>query len=163
MAMNPDDEMPQYLPTEADEARLGAAAAELRGHTEDRWVEIADAMLINVLRRQRPSHPIRATSPGRDFHVSEQVLVTALHHALDSVAHCEVTGIHIQADRDAYVGVTIVVTAEIPHPLIPLADDLRDLARERLEEILGAPPPDVSVEAMHVHVGDVTKGDPKRQ
>ncbi len=144
-------------------ARLQSAAAELRDYTEERWVEIADQMLKNVLRRQRPSHPILATSASGRFHVSEQVLMTSLQRALDSVPYCEVTGIQIHADGNVYTGITIVLTAQIPTPLIPLADQIRAIARARLEEILGAPPPEVTVKAMHVHIEDVTKGDPKLQ
>lgn len=163
MAMNPRDDAPQDKLTEADEARLRLAAAELRDHSDERWVEIADRMLISVLRRQRPSHPIRAESRSGGFHVSEQVLVTTLQHVLDHVAHCEITDIHIHADRDIYTGVTILMRAQYPYPLIPLADQVRDIAHQTLADILSAPPQHVTVEAMHVHIEDVTKNDPKRQ
>lgn len=155
------DDMNPYTLTPADEAPLDAAAGQLRVHAEERWVEIADDMLLSILRHRRPSHPIRASSWSGDFHVSEQVLVTALQRALDPVPQCEVTEIHIHADRDVYTGVTIVVTAQYPYPLIPLADQLRDLGQVRLEEILGSSAPDVSVVAMHVHVNDIHRGDPR--
>lgn len=162
MAMNPGDEMTQDLHSGADQAWLRLATTQLREHVEDRWVEIADRMLMNVLGHQRPSHPIRAKSLAGDFHVSEQVLVTALRHALDPVAHCEVTAIHVYADRDIYTGVTIVVTVQVPHPVIALADDVRRIAYEQLEQILGTSTPRLTVETMHVHVDDVSRGDPKR-
>ncbi len=161
MAMNPVHDVPQQAPSVAGEARLLAAVSELRDHTDERWVEIADDMLVNILRRSRPSHPVRAETPGGEFHVSELVLITALRHALDPIARCEITDIHIHSERGSYTGITIVATAQIPHPLIPMADRIRDIAQDRLRKILGTPVPHVTVEAMHVHFGDVTKDNPK--
>lgn len=158
--MNSDDINPPTLTT-ADEAILDTAAGELREHVEERWVEIADDMLLSILRRRRPSHPIRATDSAGHFHVSEQVLVTSLQRELDQVPRCEVTEIHVHADRDIYTGVTIVATAQYPDPLIPLADQLRLLARARLDRILGESVPEVSLNVMHVHLNDISKDDPK--
>ncbi|MEP6528150.1 MAG: hypothetical protein ABJA86_13425 [Nocardioidaceae bacterium] len=147
----------------ANEAILHTVATELRGHTDDRWVAISDDVLSRVMCISRPSHPVRAQAPrGGYFHVSEQVLVASLQHALDEVPHCEVTHIQIQADGETYTGVTIIVTAQYRVPLISLADQIRGLASGRLTDILGPVTPEVTVSAMHVHIEDVTPGDPKR-
>jgi hypothetical protein len=162
MAMNSDD-LAAASRGAANEAFLDTAATELRGHTDDRWVEIAGDVLARVMCISRPSHPLRAQSArGHGFHVSEQVLVASLQRALDEVPHCEVTHIQIQADGETYSGVTIIVTAQYRVPLISLADQIRDLASGPLTDILGPVTHEVTASAMHVHIEDVTHGDPKR-
>ena len=159
MAMNSDNGSPAE--TAGDELRLGTAATALRDHTDDRFVEVAGDMLRQLATISRPSHPILARTPVGSFRISEQVLASTLQRTLDVVPHCEVTEIRIKADRDRYTGVTLMIVAEYPHPLIPLADHLRDLAVAHLRTMLGAVVPRVTTSAMHVHVEDVSETDPK--
>jgi hypothetical protein len=161
MAMNSED-LSAASREAANEAILHTAATELRGHTDHRWVEISGDVLSRVMCVSRPSHPLRAQAPGGEFHVSEQVLVAALQHALDEVPNCEVTHIQIQADGETYAGVTIIATAQYRVPLISLADQIREVASRPLSDILGPITPEVTMSAMHVHIEDVTPGDPKR-
>ncbi len=161
MAMIPDTVGSAHDAEAAQATVLAGAAAALRNHTDDRWVEVSGDILTRVMRTWRASHPVSAHGPGGTFHVSENVLRAALQRALDPVPHCEVVDIHVRANGADYTGVTIVVTAKYPHPLIPMADTLRDLAQTCLVEILGPVVPPVTVSAMHVHIGDVTPHDPK--
>lgn len=158
MAMNPEAPPTVEVPS----AVLTSATAALRAHTDGRWVEVSRGMLSGILSRSRSSYPVRAQAPMGPFSVSEHVLVMSLQCELDSIPRCEVTGIQIDASGDTYTGVTIVVTAQYPDPLIPLADRLRDAAQRRLREVLGAVIPEVTVSAMHVHVADISRTDPKR-
>jgi len=162
MAMTPDE---GTSPGHAE--RVGPsdlAAGFLRGHTDDRWMEVADDVLQSVLTASRPSFPVEARSTaGGAFKVSEQVLVASILGALDSLPRSEVMHIQVHSEDDSYVGLTIVIAAQYPDRLIPLADRVRLTAQHCLREILGDAIPEVTVSTMRVHVGDVTKGDPKRR
>lgn len=160
MEMNSAD-FTSHVGGEVGETSLRVASGALRGHTEDRWVEVAGDMLTRVMSVSRVSHPIRARSVSGSFYVSEQVLSASLQRALDVIPLCEVTGIQVQADADTYTGLTIRLAVQYPYPLIPIADQVRAMARQQLAEILGPVSPVVTVSTMHVHVDDVTTGDPK--
>jgi len=58
--------------------------------------------------------------------------------------------------------VTIVVTARYGYSLIDIGDAIRFAADEVIAEVLGDARPRVTVTDMHVHVNDITRGDPKR-
>ncbi len=140
---------------------VAAAATALRDLTDHRWVEVADTMLAKVLRRQRTSHAVGARNRTGAYHVSENVLRMSLQRAIDPVPHCELVDIRFDLARDVYLGVLLIVRVQYPLPIIALADQIREQACAGLTRILGAVQPPVTVSAMHVHVDDVTVGDPK--
>ncbi len=159
MAMNhPGDDSGSTM--SAEDLDLVIATQALRVHTDERWVEIRDSMLAEVISRSRASHSLRGGGGPDGFHVSEQVLTAYVLDALDPIPHIEVDAIRIHADQDRYTGITILVTAQHGLPLLPAADAIRHAAQKRLIQVLGASTPQISVETMHVHVEDVTPGDP---
>lgn len=161
MAMSQHDDRTSAAGPEAD-ALLRAAAADLRSHVEPRWVEIADAITSRALRASRPSPPVLATAPSGPVLVAEQVVVAYLRDSVDPVPGCEVVNIQLQVEQERCTGVVIVLAAQFGEPLIPLADEVRRRAELRLAEVLGPTVPPITVTQMHVHVADVTPGDPKQ-
>ena len=160
MAMTPDAGGPGAESMSAEQRDLDVAAQALRDHTDERWVEIADSMLAGVLATTPPSHPLRGQLGSEAFYVSEQVLTNYLLDAIDTVPDVEVDAIQIHADQDRYTGVTILITARHGLALLPVADSIREAAQARLLEVRGQSVPQISVSPMHVHVEDVTPGDP---
>lgn len=161
MAMNSEHpESPAFVDAET-EATLSAAAAALRDHIDHRWVEVADAITSRALTASRPSWPVRAQAPGGPLQVAEQVLVAYLRDSIDPIADCEVVNIQVETDGDHCTGVVIAAAVRYGTELIPLADRVRQVAECRLEELLGSVVPPVTVSMIHVHVSDVTRGDPK--
>lgn len=144
------------------EAKLRAATAALRDHINTRWVEIADAVVSRALTASRPSWPVRAQASGGPLQIAEQVLVAYLCDSIDPIADCEVINIQIETDGgDRCTGVVIALATRYGTALIPLADRVRQVAERRLQELLGPVQPPVTVSMMHVHVADVSRGDPK--
>jgi len=141
-------------------AVLRTAAADLRSYVEPRWVEVADAITSRALRASRPSPPVRAQAPSGPVRVAEQVVVAHLRNSLNPVAGCEVHNIRLEVREERCTGVVIVVAVQFGKRLIPLADDLRNRAERRLAEVLGQDMVPVTVTQMHVHIADVTPGDP---
>lgn len=155
-----------------DQAVLRSAADAMREHVDDRWVEVADLVLARAIAATRPSRPVLARASSGAFHVAEQVLVSSLRASIDRLEDCEVVDIDIQtrppgrAGADDWAGevctgVLIALAVRYGTVLIPLADQVRRLASERIDRVLGHVVPSVDVSAMHVHVADVTRGDPK--
>lgn len=161
--MTPDDHVgdePAVSPQE--QVMLDGARDVLVEHLDARWVEISDRVLATALTATRRSSPVRAQAPGGPVQVSEQVLVAYLRAAVDAAdpdgvlaeARIDVEGV------DAYAGVTILLVTRYGQPIIPIADRVRAAAYDSLTELLGPVVPAVDVRTMHVHVSDVTTGDP---
>ncbi len=162
MAMSSNRELTPPDATDGDSGRMVAAIAQLRQHTDQRWVEIESDILAHVQSVSRPSHPLRALSTRGAYAVSEQVLTSYLRAALDHAPDCEVSAIRIHADGDVCTAVTIVMTARYGRSLLDLADTIRIAADDVIAKVLGETRPRVTVTDMHVHVNDITRGDPKR-
>lgn len=161
MAMNPDSDPTRHSAGSPGGERLDAATALIQHHTDERWVEIEDAMLQRVLAVSRPSHPVRGATHDAVFHVSEQVLTAAILSATDTVAACNVNAIRIHTEGDVCVGITVVVTGQYGYSLIAVADRVRDAAQGVLPTVLGETVPPVTVTDMRVHFDEVTATDPK--
>lgn len=160
MAMNRDTSTGPDTLASASPA-LDRAAEALRSYIEPRWVEIEASVLERVLRHHRASFPVQARSSSGTYRVSETVLIQSLQQALDPIPHCELEAVRIHLEEDTYRGVTLVIRAQYPHPLILLADQIRATAESCLLNILGPITPPVSIETMHVHIDDVTSSNPK--
>lgn len=139
---------------------LRSAASQLREHVDGRWVEIADAVVARALAASRPSWPVLAQAGGGPVRVTEQVLVTYLRDSLAAVDGCETVAISVRTDDEVCTGLVIAVAARYGTVLVPLADRVRTVAESTLARLLGPVSPPVTVEQMHVHVSDVTPGDP---
>lgn len=162
MAMSSHPEPTPRDASNGDTGTVDAAAAQLRQHTDERWVEVRSGVLAHVLAVSRPSHPLHALSSTGAYAVSEQVLTSYLRTALDRAPDCEVSAIRVHSDGDVCTGVTIVITARHDRSLLDLADSIRSAADDVITAVLGDARPRVTVTDMHVHVNDVTRGDPKR-
>jgi hypothetical protein len=161
--MTPGEPVPeQDQPTDLATADLLIALDAVRRHADDRWVEVSDRVLAAALTATRRSHPVRAQAPGGPVAVSEQVLIAYLRAALDdAVPGTAVRRISVTTTTDDAVDLVLVeLVARFELPLIPAADTLRDTTVEVLHELLGPVVPAVDVHLVHVHVGDVTPGDP---
>ena len=135
---------------------LEQATQSLRGHVDQRWVQISDRVLSRALRATRTSLPVRAQAATGPVHISEQVLITYLRDAISTVPHAKIQDVIITTEGiDIYTGVTITIWARYGAPLIPIADTIRDLANQRLTQLLGPIAPPVSVTTMAVHIKDV--------
>jgi len=162
MAMSSNRELTPPDATDGDTGMVDVALAQLRQHTDQRWVEIESDVLAHLLTVSRPSHPLSALSSAGPYAVSEQVLTSYLRGALDRAPDCEVSAIRIHADDGVCTGVTIVITARYGRSLLDVADTIRIAADGVIAEVLGDARPRVTVTDMHVHVSDITRGDPKR-
>ena len=139
---------------------LTEATQSLRDHVDQRWVEIADRVLTRALRATRTSLSVRAQAAGGPVHISEQVLIAHLRDAVCTVPDTRIQDVVITIEGlDTYVGVTITISARFGVPLISVADTIRNLANERLTQLLGPIAPPVTVTTMHIHVQDVLQDD----
>ena len=164
MAMTPDEASRPMIGADLPgEDVLAAAAADLRDRVDPRWVAISDRVLASALTATRRSRPLRAQAASGPVSVSEQVLIAHVRHALDGrVPGTAVAAIHVNIEgRDSFSGLIIEIVAEYGRPLLPLADRVHALAAAELVSVLGPLDPLVSVRATHVHVNDVTRGDPQ--
>ena len=146
-----------------EDALLAEAAQSLRARVDPRWVEISDRVLAKVLTATRRSHPVRAAARTGPVHVSEQVLIAYLRDAIDGqVPGSALANVHVEIEgRDTFAGVTIQVLVQYGRPILPIADRIHEIVAARLAELLGPLAPPVDVRATHVHVSDVTRGDPQ--
>ncbi len=153
----------------AVQARLREAADDLRAHVDERWVEVANVVLSRALTATRPSPPVRAQAPTGPVEIAEQVLVSYLRDSIDQLDDCEVVTIGIDTRPEHGIdgrgevctGVLVALAVRYQTVLIPLADRVREVAVSRLAQMLGPVEPAVSVSVVHVHIADVTRGDPK--
>lgn len=158
----------QVEPTEhsAGSQDVVRAAAELHALALPRAVEIADRVLRNALSSPRRSLPVRARAPYDFVRVSSQVITTVLREHLDShLAGAAVGRIGLDVSRaDVLEELTIELFVQYGTEIMLIADQVRLLAREALAGLLGsaeaAAGVDVAVTATHVHISDVTVGDP---
>lgn len=160
--MNPPDEMlSDYDGSELD-ALFHRAADELREETDRRWVEVAPAILKVALSASRRSLPVRAHAPSGPIHVSEQVIIAYVRDALDgALPGAAVASVSVQlADRDRFDGLFIELMVQYGLAILPIADHARALAATALAR-LGVESDRISISTSHVHVSDVTLGDPQ--
>lgn len=155
--------LPDGNPAEpaGDLAALGAAAEQLRGHVDQRWVEVADRVRSRAMFATRRSLPLLAQGRHGPVHVSEQVVVSAIHAAIDDIPAIAATAIIPTVDpQHRLTGIVLVVTVQHDYRVLPLADEVRNRTEAVLHEILGPVIPLVTVRDLHVHVGDVSTDDP---
>ena len=145
------------------ETPLARAASEIRRQANQRWVEIADRVTAAALSATRTSTPIRASAPGGRVWIAEQVLVAYLRQAVDDeVPDAAATAISVRvAGRETLDSVGIHLTVRYGTLLLPIADHARTVAARVLTDLLGPVDSEVDSRAMHVHIADVTRGDPK--
>lgn len=142
-------------------ATLADAAHSLRQHVDQRWVQIADGVLLKALSATRRSLPVRAHSDTGRITVSQQVIIAHVRDAVADIPAAAPTRVHVRADEGHHFsGLTVEVTVQYGHMVLDLADEIRARAETALRQLLGPARVPVTVTAMHVHVSDVTTDDP---
>lgn len=141
---------------------LDQAVAQLRSRVSPRSVEVADDVLRNALRSSRRSLPVRAHPPYDYVRVSDQVLITRLRHEIDQLSESFAVGAIVLdvEPRDRLRQVTIELFVAYGHVLVDVADRVREVAQGVLADLLHAPTTALEVLPAHVHVSDVTVGNP---
>ena len=143
---------------------VARATRQMRDHSHHRAVEIADDVLRNALRASRHSLPVRAHPPHDHVHVSDRVLVSTLRRRIDDALDTAAVGaVYLQVTpQEVLEELTVELVVRYGEVLLEVADRVRSIARSVLAEILGPPAARVGVEVTttHVHVSDVTVGDP---
>lgn len=143
---------------------LDLAVAQLRERPTELPVEVADRVLERALALPRPAQLVRATG-GHDFlRVSTVVLVDLLRQRLDrDLADAVVRRIRCWTSRDERLeGVTVDLVARYGSDLRALSARTHEVVDDVVRGALGG----AAVEGpdavrTHVHVSDVTLGDPR--
>jgi hypothetical protein len=145
---------------------LDEATRQLRSQSPPpRAVEIADRVLQRALRAPRPSQLVRGRGPASFLQVSSAVVVERLREHVDRHLDGAAVGrVLLDVGRDARLdALTVELLVRYGSDIVALGDRTRRLAAETLEDTLG-PPADgaetVTMAVSHVHVSDVTVGDP---
>ena len=142
---------------------LDLATAQLRARPLPRAVEIADAVLQRSLATPRPSVLVRGRPPYDFVRVSSTAITAVVRERIDArLAGAAVGRILLDVDRDQnLVAMTVELIVQFGADILALADQSRTHAGEALTGLLGPDTADVvPVAVKHVHVSDVTVGDP---
>lgn len=148
------------------EASLAAATAQLRARPVPRSVEIADEVLRRSLETPRPAVLVHGRGRFDFVKMSSTVITAVLQQRLDGgLSGAAVSRVLLDVDRDEHLrAATIELFVRFGTDILSQADLARELARSTLEELLGPEPgtaPTTEVVVGHVHVSDVTRGDPR--
>jgi uncharacterized alkaline shock family protein YloU len=144
---------------------LTRATDELRAQPLPRVVEIADSVLRAVRLAPRRSMPVRARPPHDFLRVSTVALTAVLRENIDSsLVGAAMNRVDLDVGRDDQLrAVAVEFIVRFGVDILELADRARVIVDATLTELLGpatAASPPVEVTVTHVHVTDVTVGDP---
>lgn len=145
------------------EQSLDLATEQLRDRPLPRSVEIADAVLRRSLATPRPSVLVRGRPPYAFVRVSSTAITAVVRERIDArLAGAAVGRILLDVDREQnLVAMTVELFVQFGVDILALADQSRTHAVEALTGLLGPETADVvPVAVNHVHVSDVTVGDP---
>jgi hypothetical protein len=157
--------VPEGVQLDRGEADLDVAAAQLRALPVPRVVEIADRVLERTLAAPRRAQLVRARPPHDHLEVSTLALTTLLRARLDeSLVDAAVGRVLLDVSRDGRLeALTVELVVRYGTDVLVTADAARVLAREVLSGALGhaeRSEDETVIELSHVHVSDVTVGDP---
>lgn len=142
---------------------LMLATEQLRARPLPRSVEIADAVLRRSLATPRPSVLVRGRPPYDFVRVSSVAITAVVRERIDArLVGAAVGRILLDVDREQdLVALTVELFAQFGTDILALADESRTHVRDALAGLLGPETADeVPVAVNHVHVSDVTVGDP---
>lgn len=158
------DPVPEGVQLSRGEADLVAAVHQLRAVPQPRAVEIADRVLSRTLAAPRRSMLVRARPPRDYLRVSTLAITAVLREDLDTRLDGAAVGrIVLDVNRDEELtALTIELYVQYGTVILTTADRARLLAGRALAGLLGDPAPtdEIVVTLSHVHVSDVTAGDP---
>jgi hypothetical protein len=144
-------------------ASLHAAREQLRDRSRQRSVEIADNVLRNALRSSRHSLPVKVAAPHDYVRISDQVIIILLRRAIDSALDGAAVGrINLKVDRNEKLHELVIeLFVQYGRVLLDVADQARSIADVVLARLLLAGSHvTVDVVTSHVHISDITVGDP---
>ena len=130
-----------------------------------RSVEIADRVLQRSLRAPRPAVLVRGRGEASYLSVSSVVLIERLRAHVDRHLEGGAVGrVLLDVARDGRLeSVTVELLVRYGSDILELGDSTRRLTAEALVDTLGVPADGsepVTMAVGHVHVSDVTVGDP---
>lgn len=159
--MSDDDVDQTDRATDEVDDRLGAAVRQLTGRAERRALEIGDSVLRHVMAAPRRSLPVRSRLP--DVFLSEHVVTDDLSRGLaQQLDTAAVRRISVITNRDLVIEqIAIELIGRYGTDLVAATEQARLAARDRLADLVGPAAPPAHVTVTHVHVGDVTVGDPR--
>lgn len=159
--MTPPDE--HETPTASAAARdaLDAATAQLRDQPAALPVQVADRVLERALAAPRMADLCRARPPHDHLRVSTVALTALLRHRLDSrLEHAAMRRVVFETSREEQLeSLTLELIVQYGHDIRATAREARALVDAVLAETVGELPAS-AVTVQHVHVSDVTVGDP---
>ncbi len=146
-------------------AHLDRATRALTDRGRARALAISPDVLAHVMTRPRRSLPVRARSPHDRVHVSEQVLVVVLSRVVaEHAPGLAVARMIVTSTSDERLDrVVVELIAQYGTDLVAATVRAHQVITTALRELVG--PADDGVEVTivptHLHVGDVTVGDPQ--
>lgn len=152
-------------PTSVRSVPVERATRALADRGRARALEVSADVLAHVMARPRRSMPVLARAPHRRVHLSEQVVVAVVTHRIARLAEgLAVARVVVTATPDQHLErVLVELVAQYGTDLVAASARAHDIVTSVLREVVG--PADDSVEVAvaptHVHVGDVTVGDPQ--
>lgn len=149
-------------PTPAASDLLGQALDQLRERPTPRVVEVGDAVLRRTLAAPRRAVLVHARAPHDFVRVSSTAIITVLRERIDAGLTAAAVGrIGLDVSREGSLDqLTVELFVQYGADILVLADEARALALSTLAGLLGPDGPTVHVTVSHVHVSDVTVGDP---
>ncbi len=144
------------------EDMLARATRQLRDQHMPRAVEIADEVLKRSLEAPRPSMLVRSGPPHEHVRVSSTAITALLREQVDeALVDAAVGRVVLDVDRDEHLGsLTLELLVRFGTDILEVADEARALTRGVLADVLGVQATEAEVVVQHVHVSDVTVGDP---
>lgn len=149
------------IPVAGSRALDEATDALRRAPTE--LTGVAAARIRDLARSTpRPALLLRAAPPREYLSVSTTALTSLLRQRIDQdLSHGAVGHVAFAASRDGRLEqVRIDLLVQYGHDARELAARTHAVAAAVVEELLGSAPPPAGVDVRHVHVADVTLGDP---
>lgn len=157
-----EPDLPEHVDLARGERALAAATGQLRDQPPGpRAAEVARQVLAQALAAPRRATTLETTDPL--LHVSTVALVALLRTALaDAVADAAVRRIRLDVrGHDRLDAVHVELVARYGTSIPRAAEEARAVAARVVAETLGTgPAPGADPVAHHVHVSDVTLGDP---
>lgn len=140
---------------------VDVARDQLRGRAAPRAAEIAETVLRSALRAPRRTTPIQAEAGGF-LQISDRVLITLLRHQVDGALTGAAVGrVGLSIDRDDRLEeLTVELFAQYGRVLGEVAEQARTVVDQVLLELGIGAPATVAVVVAHVHISDITVGDP---
>ncbi|WP_245604328.1 hypothetical protein [Nocardioides aequoreus] len=124
-------------------------------------MQVADRVLERAMAAPRMAELCRARPPHDYLRVSTTALTSLLRHRLDSeLRHAAMRRVVFETTREEQLGsLTLELIVQYNHDIRVAARQARSLVGEVLDDTVGELP-ESAVTVQHVHVSDVTVGDP---